>query len=710
MDLNLFSTKDTVTPVLQTERAECGLACIAMIANYFGHSTSLLDLRKSFKVTLKGLTALNIVEIAGELEFSCNAGSIKVNKNEKVEIKSMAALNTPCVLHWDESHYVVLENVKGKKINIVDPSKGKTTIEIKELNKHFTGIVIEFMPTKKFVKKNPSPKLKIANLLGNTKGSARAISYIFITSALLQLFALASPVYVQKIVDKVLLTDDQNLLIVLSVGFGLLALITAVTELTRSYILLHIGSTLSINMGFRLFRHLIRLPLEYFERRHLGDIVSRFRALTHVKKLLTTGVVEVVIDGIMMVGTLILMAVYSVKLTFIVLVAASVILSYRLIQFRSLREATELMVTEAANESSNFMESVRAIMPIKAFCKETLRQSVWQKYFMLSLKSEIDVSKLKFHQLVGNTAVFGLENVIVIFIGSSMVIDNSISLGVLLAFISYKINFTSKATNTIDKLLEFKMLRLHLERIADIALSEIDISYDIPLLHDKQLYTSEPTAIEFQDITFKHSFGEPFIIKDASYIFRPGKSTALTGPSGCGKTTLIKIMMGLIKPEKGSVLINDKPINQMPASLYLEGIASVMQGDILLSGTIMQNLSFFEQIPDREKAIRCAKKAKVHDSIMKSAMKYDSLIGDMGSSLSEGEKQRILIARALYQEPKILFLDESTSDLNVELEEQINQEIRQLNITRIIAAHRPQTIASADHVLTFKDGQIEEIR
>lgn len=695
MQLLQFSSFKKIKPILQTEAAECGLACLAMIGYFHGFRMDLNSLRQNFSISLKGTTLQGLINIAGQLELSSRA--------VRLEIDEFDQLSLPCILHWKMTHFVVLKKVSKKNITIIDPAVGERTVDIKQLDKSFTGIALELLPTKKFEQKNEEKRLKLSDLWDNIVGLKRNLLQVLLLSLLLQVFAISSPFYMQLVIDDVIVSHDQSLLSILALGFGLLMLINVVVTATRSMVIMILAAQLNIQIANNLFHHLIRLPLDWFQKRHIGDVISRFGSLDKVKQLLTTGIVEAVVDGIMVIGTLVMMFIYSPNLAWVVISTLIIYGFCRIALYRPLRQLNEENILSNAKEDSNFIETVRAAQTIKLFNKENQRQSVWQNLYADTMNTGIRLTKLNVGYRSINGILFGLENIFVIYLAASNVIEGVLSVGMLYAFMAYKGQFTSKATALIERFIEFKMLSLHLTRLGDIALtpieSETNLSINKPITGQLQL----------DNVDFNYSSGEPLILKKASVVIHAGESVAIVGPSGCGKSTLMKVMLGLLKPEMGQVTVDGIDISKLGHKLYRQQIAAVMQDDLLLSGTISDNICFFDPEYDLKIIEDCAKLATIHEDIMAMPMAYNSLIGDMGNTLSGGQKQRLILARALYKKPKILFLDEATSHLDTCLESHVNASIKHLKITRIIIAHRQETINSADRVFLLDNGNLREV-
>lgn len=746
-----------VPVILQSEAAECGLASIAMLANYYGHKTDLISLRQRFGMSLKGANLAQLINIGNSLNFSCRA--------LRLELVDVKKLNLPCVLHWDLNHFVVLKKVGKHKVSIIDPAVGERVLSIDEVSKHFTGVALELSPNKAFKKQTNITSMHLSDFYQKSSGLFSSLTKVFILSLLLQLFALAGPYYMQLVVDEVLLSNDQSLLVVLAFGFGLLALIELATKALRSTVVLHFSNVLNIQMAANLFSHLLRLPLDYFEKRHIGDVLSRFSSLGQVKEILTTGIIEAIIDGIMAIATLVMIAIYSIKLALVVVAALLAYAIVRFLLYKPIKQLSEEAIIAKANEQSNFMESIRAIQTIKLFGRENQRQNLWHNAYAEQLNCGIRLGKYEIHFTWINDVIFGLENVLVVFIAATLIIQGQLSVGMLFAFMSYKRQFVSKMVNVIEKVIEFKMLSLHLNRIADIALcqqenlnqgsvnqtdvsqtdvSQTDISQtDVKPATTEQIFTEQSgggdqlnnlsgnSRILNQDnsvqsvnsdvashqrpiltlnkISFAYHESEKPLFQDLSLSIKQGESIAIIGPSGCGKTTLMKLMLGLFSTTSGSIYLKGTNINHVGVQAYRQQVAAVMQDDQLLSGSIIDNISLFDQHVDFERLHKATTMAAIDSEINTMPMRYHSLIGDMGSSLSGGQKQRLLLARALYKTPTILFLDEATSHLDTRLESNVNNSIKSLNITRVIIAHRMETILSADSIYQLQQGKLIDV-
>jgi ATP-binding cassette subfamily B protein RaxB len=681
--------------LLQTEAAECGLACLAMVASYHGLDCDLPSLRQRFSLSLKGATMVDMVRMAGQLQLNARA--------LRAEMEHLDQLELPCVLHWDLNHFVVLREIRRNHAVIHDPARGVRRVPLDEVSRRFTGVVLELTPQADFQPRTERQSVSLRQLLGRVTGLKRSLTQIFALALALEVFLLLSPFFMQWVVDGVLVSADRDLLVTIGVGFGLLVLITVATGALRSWAVLHLSSTLNLQWLNNVFAHLMRLPVDWFEKRHTGDVMSRFGAVQQIQQTLTTSFIEAVLDGLLVVATLAVMAVYSLTLTAIALGCVAVYALLRWVFFRPLREATEEAIVHDAKKSSHFLESLRGVQSIKLFNRQEDRQARFMNLVVDAMNANIATRKLDLLFGVLHKLVFGIERVAVISVGALLVLDQRFSVGMLFAFFAYKEQFALRVSGLIDKAVELKMLRLQGERLADIVLSVPEATAAAPARQ-----RDVPARLELQGVQFAYSDAEPAVLNRLSLAIEPGESVAIVGPSGCGKTTLLKVMLGIHAPQSGEIRVGGVPLRQLGLRAWRDMIGTVMQDDQLFAGSIADNIAFFDAQPDVPWLERCARVAAVHDEIEAMPMGYHTLIGDMGASISGGQKQRILLARALYKRPKILFLDEATSALDVDREREVNHAIRQLDLTRVLVAHRPETIASAGRVIVLGDGRVAQ--
>lgn len=681
--------------IYQSESAECGLACVAMIANHYGHQLDLTTLRSRYSVSMKGASFTQLMQLGSQLGLT--------GRSLKLELEELNKLQLPCVLHWEMNHFVVLKKVYRNSITILDPAMGERRLSLAEVDKAFTGVALELTPGSEFKKVDERVQLGLSEFWSNMRGVVPALVKLFVLSLILQVFALAAPYYTQLVVDEVLVSQDKPLLTVLALGFGLLMLIQVVVSVLRSWISLHLGTMMSMQMVTNLFRHLLHLPLSYFEKRHMGDITSRFGSLSAVQSLLTNSLIEGLLDGIMVVIVFAMMYLYSPQLSLVVVLVVALYALIRWVFYWPMRQLTEENIVAGAKEDSVFMETIRGMQSIKLFGKQTQRLNIWQNRHAEAINTGYRLAKWGISASTANQLLFGVEGILIVYLAAHAVMEGSMTVGMLFAFMAYKSQFTGRMSALIGLVVQVKMTKLHLERLADIALTEKE---DEGSASDGRELSGQ---LSLTNISFRYASNDPLLFNGLSLEVRAGENVAIIGPSGTGKTSLMKIMLGLLPSESGKVEVDGVDIRHLGLRHYRSQIAAVMQDDQLMSGTLAENISFFDSQMDMQQVVECAQLAGIHQDIATMQMGYNALVGDMGSSLSGGQKQRLLLARALYRKPKILFMDEATSHLDVQLEHYVNLAIKQLNMTRIIIAHRPETIINAERIMQLHQGQLQDV-
>ncbi len=671
--------------MLQAEAAECGLAAIAMIANFHGHRIDLASLRLHCGVSLKGMTMADMVRAADRLGLAGRA--------LRLEPREMDQLAAPCVLHWDLNHFVVLAKTGRRGIVIHDPARGRVSLGWADVSRHFTGFALELAPVAGFGAIEAKRSVPWNKALGGAPGLGHAALQIFLMAAVLEVLTLAPPLFSQWMVDGVLFSADRDLLAVLVVGAVLVAVSHAVVSAFRALAVLYVGTALGLRWMNRVFSHLLRLPLGYFERRFIGDVASRFDAVTTIQETLTTQFIEAALNGFMALGTLVLMLVYSPRLALISLAGVSAYALLRFALHRPLKETAEKEMVLDARRDSHFLETLRGIQAIKLFQRQSERRAVWWNLLIEQTAAAVRLEKLHFVHRAGASLVCGLERAAILWAGATLVLDSSFSVGMYMAFIAFSAQFSENVAGLIDKAALFALLRLSGERLSDIVLTEPEPE---PL---RSLAVPRDGSLEFREVAFRYAESEPWVCRDLSFTVREGESVALVGPSGSGKTTILKLVLGFFAPEQGEILIGGVPMRQLGVHGARAWCAAVMQDDQLFAGSLLDNIAFFDPCPDLARVELCATMAAIHDTIRAMPMGYHTLAGDMGTTLSGGQRQRVLLARALYKAPRILLLDEATSHLDLALEAQVSRAVAQLSLTRVIVAHRPETIRSADRVI-----------
>ncbi|HEX8450342.1 MAG TPA: peptidase domain-containing ABC transporter [Allosphingosinicella sp.] len=696
LDLGLIGRR-RVRLVRQTEVTECGLAAIAMVAVFHGLETDLATLRRRFKPSLRGTTLKGMIGMADHLGFASRA--------VKAPLEQIGSLALPAVLHWDMHHYVVLETVSRGKALIHDPAGRSRWLDLSEVSNHFTGVALELRPADDFQPAQAGARLRLSSLWSRMIGLKRALVQTLVLSLVMQAFVLASPYYMQIALDSALPSLDRDLLTVLALGFGLFTLIYVTAELLRAFVLLSAGTSLGFGVAANVARRLFRLPVDWFEKRHVGDVLSRFQSISPIRIFLTEGAVAAVLDGALALFTLALMLFYSVALTAVALGAFILYLIVRAVSFAAQRNAQEEQIMLTGREQTTMIETIRGIVTLRLFNREAARHAYWQTRLADSMNAMVSLGRISAQQKAASTLIFGVETVVSIWLAVSLLIEGGFSVGMVFAYLAYKTQFLQRAAALVDQGVAFRMLGLHLERLSDIALAEQDVSFS----GDEPPAAALAGRIELRDVSFRYSPADPFILRGVNLTVEPGEHVAITGPSGGGKSTLVKILLGLAQPAQGEVLVDGLPLARFGYKNYHDQIGAVLQEDHLFAGSLADNIALFDDEMDMERVVSSSKAAALHDDVLAMPMGYATLVGDMGSSLSGGQKQRLLLARALYRRPRLLVMDEATSHLDAARETAVVQAIAELGITRIVIAHRRDTLVAASRVYSTSDGRLVEV-
>ncbi|HDT3511684.1 TPA: peptidase domain-containing ABC transporter [Escherichia coli] len=677
-------------PVIhQTETAECGLACLAMICGHFGKNIDLIYLRRKFNLSARGATLAGINGIAEQLGMATRALSL--------ELDELRVLKTPCILHWDFSHFVVLVSVKRNRYVLHDPARGIRYISREEMSRYFTGVALEVWPGSEFQSETLQTRISLRSLINSIYGIKRTLAKIFCLSVVIEAINLLMPVGTQLVMDHAIPAGDRGLLTLISAALMFFILLKAATSTLRAWSSLVMSTLINVQWQSGLFDHLLRLPLAFFERRKLGDIQSRFDSLDTLRATFTTSVIGFIMDSIMVVGVCVMMLLYGGYLTWIVLCFTTIYIFIRLVTYGNYRQISEECLVREARAASYFMETLYGIATVKIQGMVGIRGAHWLNMKIDAINSGIKLTRMDL--LFGgiNTFVTACDQIVILWLGAGLVIDNQMTIGMFVAFSSFRGQFSERVASLTSFLLQLRIMSLHNERIADIALHEKEEKKpEIEIIADMG-----PISLETNGLSYRYDSQSAPIFSALSLSVAPGESVAITGASGAGKTTLMKVLCGLFEPDSGRVLINGIDIRQIGINNYHRMIACVMQDDRLFSGSIRENICGFAEEMDEEWMVECARASHIHDVIMNMPMGYETLIGELVEGLSGGQKQRIFIARALYRKPGILFMDEATSALDSESEHFVNVAIKNMNITRVIIAHRETTLRTVDRVISI---------
>lgn len=670
---------------------------MTMIARYWGHDVDLNGLRQRFPLSMSGATLRSLVALASELGFSSRA--------LRVELSGVAKTKLPAIVHWDLNHFVVLNSCARGVFLIHDPAFGERRLTEAEFSRHFTGVLLELEPAASFVKQAARAPTRLTSLWSSAAGFGKAITQVLALSVALQIAVFAAPLQLQLVVDEAVLRADRDLITVLALGFGALVTVQALIEALRAWTLRYFAALLSFQMIGNLVRHLLRLPISFFEKRHVADILSRMNSAAPIQDVFTRGFVATLIDGVMAIVLGAILFAYSPFLAGTVVTAVGLNLAIAFGAYPVMRRRMEEEIYATARERSHLMETIRAATTLKLMGREAEREGAWRNLYADVVNASFSVGKYQIGVGFAQAVIAGVQNVVTIYLAAQLILDGAgFSIGMLIAFLSFRQTFMDRATALTNQFVQFRLLDLHLDRLGDIVHSSAETFHAAPA--DAEF----AGGFRAKDISFRYGSSDPLVLDGVNLEVRAREYVAITGRSGGGKSTLMKILLGLYEPSLGSIEIDGRPSDTSLIRAWRSEVGVVAQDDRLLSGTLADNIAFFDPELDMDRVKDAARAARVDEEISRMPMQYLSLIGDMGSALSGGQKQRILLARALYRRPKVLFLDEGTANLDEANEALVADLIAGLDITRVVIAHRPALLKRADRVLVLEGGRLQEAK
>jgi ATP-binding cassette subfamily B protein len=686
--------------LLQLSETDCGAACLSMILRYFRKHVSINRLRDKANVSREGATLYSIAEAAETLGFH--------TRGIRASYEHLLRVELPAVAHWEGFHYIVLYEARPDRVIVADPAIGLRRLSREEFEKGWTGYLLLMTPTPKLEGVEES-RTTFGRFLPLLKPYRGLLLEIFLASLVLQLFGLATPIFTQVIVDTVLVHKNVSLLNLMLVGMLLIAVFQTATTALRYYLLVHTTRRIDMQMVVNFYRHILSLPMRYFEERKVGDILKRFNENARIRDFLTGRALTVVLDCLMVVVYLGLMFFYNVKLTLLALafIPGYVILTVVITPVfkRQFREAFE----KAAEADSQMVESVTGVGTVKATAAE--RRIRW-KLEGLIVKS----LNVQFRSAMSGMTAISIGNflqtlnvVILFWYGARLVINNELTVGQLVAFNVLVVSVTRPILSLVDLWREFQEINIALERLNDV--------FDAKPEEDptKQALINLPTLrghIKFDNVTFRYpTRPDRNALQSINLEIYPGQTVALVGRSGAGKSTFASILLRLHEPNEGRVYIDGYDLRQVSISSLRSQIGVVPQEVFLFSGTIRENIAFGDPDAPLEQVVGAGMLAGAHDFISELPLGYETKIGERGQSLSGGQKQRIAIARALFKKPRILIFDEATSALDTESERAIQQNLENIlkDRTTFVIAHRLSTVRNADLIVVMDRGAIIEV-
>lgn len=691
---------------------QCGIACLSMICHHYKKNYSIETLSKYCIATNQGVSLLGMSKAANEVGLQTVCAKLSVNQLSQVKL--------PCIIHWNQNHFVVLYKVKnGKKYSIADPGKGLLSYSLEEFCNHWTnfttdgdkkGIAMLLEPTDEFRSQNDDNTSKNRSfrfLYGYIKLYRKYFTQIILGLFLGCLLQLLMPFLTQAIVDIGIKYNDIGFIWLVLLGELMIVTGRTATDFIRRWLLLHISMRINISLVSDFFIKLLKLPMSFFDTKLMGDLLQRIGDHSRVQNFLTGQVLNVVFTFLSFIIFGIVLFVYN-RIIFGVFIVGSIIYGLWISSFLRRRKVLdyELFEQQAINQNKTY-QFITSMQEIKLQDCEQRRRWEWEDTQADLFKIQMKSLKLQQTQEGGSIFINEVKNILITVFAATAVINGQISLGAMLAIQYIVGQLNSPVEQFMSFIYSLQDVKISLERINEIHEGKNEESKE----NQAKTFDSEK-SIKIENIDFKY---DPHALKNTlegiSFDIQEGKVTAIVGASGSGKTTLIKLMLGYYRVMAGSISIAGRNINEYNLKWWRRNCGVVMQDGVIFSESIARNIAVNDEEVDIARLEQAAKIANIHDYVMGLPLKYNTIIGRDGVGLSQGQKQRILIARAVYKNPDFIFLDEATNALDAKNERAIVENLDEFykGRTVIVVAHRLSTVKKADQIIVVDGGKVVEI-
>ena len=687
---------------MQMEALECGAACLTMILAYYGRWVPLEIVRADCGVSRDGSKASNILKAARSYGLAAKGMTFST---EALRNKG----TFPCIIFWNFNHFVVLDGFKGKYAHLNDPARGQVKIPIDEFDQSFTGIVLQFEKTDAFEEGGKKPDT-VSYAIKRLKGLGHAVAFVMLTAAIASVVSILNTSLSHVFVDRILSGDNPEWLLPLVGIMLVLAFITGVVTIMNAIYLMRIQGKIAVVSSSRFMRHLLHLPVGFYEQRMVGDLQQRQSANESIAFSLIGELAPVIVNAFMLVFYLVIMLRYSLLLTavgiFTVLLNAFMghYISHKRINIA--RSAT----SSAGKLYATTVGGVEMIETIKASGAEAGYFSRWAGYQAAVNESQARTIRLNTYLGMIPSMLTQLANIAVLVMGIWLIVAGELTPGALLAFTGFLSSFMAPVSQIINLGQTVQEMQTQMERVEDVMRYPVDVPYDEESSEDIESLDREKLfgQVDLNNITFGYSSLEPPLIENFSLHIKPGNWVALVGGSGCGKSTIAKLVTGLYRPWKGEVLFDGTPIEEVPRAVLRGSVAVVDQDIVTFDDTVSNNVKLWDRSIEDYEVILACRDANIHDEIAAREGGYASRILPGGRNYSGGQLQRLEIARVLAQDPTVVILDEATSALDAQTEAEVIGRIRDRGITCIVVAHRLSTIRDCDEIVVLDHGKVVE--
>lgn len=689
-----------VPVMMQMEALECGAASLSMVMAYYGKWLPLEQVRTDCGVSRDGTSAKNILVAARNYGMTAKALAYSS--------KGLQEKGTfPCIIHWNNNHFVVLCGFKKNKAIINDPANGRVSVEFEQFDKSFSGLCIMLSPSDAF-EPGGKPKSVLEFAAKRLQGTRKAILFIILTTLVSALVGILNPAFSRVFMDRLISGENADWLYPFAGCMFFVAILGLVVDCVKSIQMLKVEGKLAIVSNTKFMWHILRMPMEFYAQRMAGDIAERQKKNEVVAKELMHTFAPMILDFLMLVFYFVVMLRYSLLLS--VVGVLSIILNIVVARIISAKKVniTKVQMRNSGRLAGMTTNGIEMIETIKASGAEDGYFEKWASYQAAVNTQNVKYAKIDQYLGVLPDFISAVTNITVVFLGVFITMQGDFTVGMILAFQGFLRSFESPAKRMISASQKIQETRTNMERILDVEDYKPDVVYTENDLSDDVSYAKLSGKIEIKDLTFGYSKLADPLIENFNLTVEPGKKIALVGASGCGKSTISKLLSGLYKPWKGEILFDGKPTDEIKREI-LNGSLSVVDQDIVLfDDTIANNIKMWDGTIEDFEMIIASNDAQIHEDIMFRDGGYQYRLLEGGKDFSGGQRQRIEIARALAQDPTIIIMDEATSALDAKTEYDVIKAVKNRGITCIVVAHRLSTIRDADEIIVMERGKIVE--
>ncbi|HKH48333.1 MAG TPA: peptidase domain-containing ABC transporter [Thermoanaerobaculia bacterium] len=690
-----FTRRRTIPHVQQTTASDCGAACLTMVLGLNGKHLRLDDVRKVTGFGRDGADALALVN-TGRV-FGLRGRGVKID-----EIDDLRFLDRGSILHWQFNHFVVFDRLRAGGADLVDPAVGRRWVSREELERSFTGVALAFETGEDFLPEEGRPR-NFGRYLRLFLEQSAPLRRILVTSGLVQLFALAVPLLIGLLVDRVIPRGDLHLLTVLGIGMATLVGFHFLSSLLRSYLLLYLRTRLDTRMTLDFLDHLVDLPYAFFQQRSAGDLIMRMSSNATVREILTSGALSAVLDGALVTLYLVLLFAANWGLGLLVLALGAARVALFLFTRHRQRELMSRSLQAEARSQSFQVNLLAGIETLKAAGAEHRSVDQWSHLFVDVLNVSLDRGRLTGIVDAALAALATGSPLIILVFGAIQVLEGNLTLGTMLALNALAAGFLTPLSQLVQTAFQLQLLGSYLDRIDDVL--------DTPREQDRSKVSPAGRlkgSIRLEGVSFRYGPLAPYAVRDVSIEIPAGRFVALVGPSGAGKSTLASLLVGLYTPSEGRILFDGRDLTELDLRTVRSQVGIVPQHPYLFGTSLRANIALSDPSLPLARVVEAAQRAHIHEDVLAMPMGYETILADGGASLSGGQRQRLALARALVHRPAILLLDEATSALDTVTEVKIQGELAALRSTRIVIAHRLSTIRDADLILVMDEGRVVE--